>query len=140
MIATNPGDYIISLKDSSFLSRLGHKQGCFISMIQKDSILTLEDAHQKYRIEKSLENKFAFGMAESFLKVIKEPGSFLSGLLSNLPFATFFFLPGFAVFIWLVYIRKKYTYTDNLIFSFHNQSLLFILLIISFLVDLSFRY
>jgi hypothetical protein len=35
----------------------------------------------------------------------------------------------------MVYIRKKYTYTDNLIFSFHNQSLLFILLIISFLID-----
>jgi hypothetical protein len=34
-----------------------------------------------------------------------------------------------------MYIRKKYTYTDHLIFSFHNQSLLFILLIVSYLID-----
>jgi len=43
------------------------------------------------------------------------------------------------MFIVLVYIRKKYTYTDNLIFSFHNQTLLFILLIISFLIDAIFN-
>ena len=56
-----------------------------------------------------------------------------------MPFAVFFFLPAFAIFIWLVYIRKKYTYTDHLIFGFHITSLLFILLIVSFLVDAIFN-
>jgi len=45
----------------------------------------------------------------------------------------------FALFLWLVYIRKKYNYTEHLVFSFHNQSLLFILLIVSFLVDSIFN-
>lgn len=48
-------------------------------------------------------------------------------------------MPLFTIFIWLVYIRKKYTYTDHLIFSFHNQSLLFILLILSLLLDTIFK-
>jgi hypothetical protein len=139
IMRTNPGSYIVTLKDSSFIDRFAYKQELFIALIQRDTIVNLEDVHQKFGIEKSLENKAAFGMAESFLRAIKEPGSFISNLISSLPFATFFFLPVFALFIWLVYIRKKYTYTDNLIFSFHNQSLLFILLIVSFLVDFVFN-
>lgn len=63
------------------------------------------------------------------LSTKKEPGSFVNTVISKLPFTTFFFLQVFALFIWLVYIRKIYTYTDHLIFSFHNQTLLFILLI-----------
>ena len=45
------------------------------------------------------------------------------------------FLPLFTIFLWLVYIRKNYNYTDNLVFSFHSQALFFILLIVSFLID-----
>jgi len=60
-------------------------------------------------------------------------------MITKVPFVVFFFLPVFALFIWLVYIRKKYNYTDHLIFSFHNQSLLFILLIISFVIDAIFN-
>ena len=56
-------------------------------------------------------------------------------MISKMPFALFFLLPFFTLFIWLAYIRKKHNYTDHLIFSFHNTSLLFILLIISSLID-----
>jgi hypothetical protein len=78
-------------------------------------------------------------MARGILRAIDRPGSYLSYIISKLPFAVFFFLPVFAMFIWFLYIRKKYNYTDHLIFSFHNQSLLFILLIISFLIDAIFK-
>ncbi len=77
----------------------------------------------------------SFSGAKSLIKAKRQPGEYISSLISKLPFTTFFFLPVFAIFIWLIYIRKKYTYTDHLIFSFHNQSLLFILLIISYLID-----
>ena len=77
--------------------------------------------------------------ARSVWKARKQPGEFISDLFSKLPFTTFLFLPAFAFFIWLIYIRKKHTYTDHLIFSFHNQSLLFILLIISYLIDTIFK-
>ncbi len=84
-------------------------------------------------------NRAAFKAATSFTRFKKEPGSFTSSMISKLPFAVFFFLPAFAIFIWLVFIRKKYTYTDHLIFGFHITSLLFILLIVRFLVDSIFN-
>ncbi len=139
MILTNPKAYLNSLQDSAFAERMGYKQDLFAALIQRDTLFTIDDAVEKYQFEKSFENKIAFGMASSLLRAIRQPGSFVNALMAKLPFATFFFLPVFAIFIWLVYIRKNYTYTDNLIFSFHNQSLLFILLIISFLVDSVFN-
>ena len=139
MIEADPKKYLISLQDSAFGARMGFKQDFFAALIQKDTLYNYEEAVEKYQFEETFENKMAFGMASSLLRAIKQPGSFINALMAKLPFATFFFLPVFAVFIYLVYIRKNYTYTDNLIFSFHNQSLLFILLIISFLIDSVFN-
>ncbi|MEO0570838.1 MAG: hypothetical protein AAF039_03970, partial [Bacteroidota bacterium] len=81
----------------------------------------------------------AFNGSKSALKVITQPGSWLESTIAKLPFVVFFFLPVFAIFILLVYIRKNYTYTDHLIFSFHNQSILFILLILSWIIDSIFN-
>ena len=139
IIEADPKGYITSLNDTTFMKRIGYKQDLYMALIQKDTIYSLEEAVEKYKFEKGFDDKVAFGMAGSFLRVIRAPGSFITDLVAKLPFATFFFLPVFAIFIWLVYIRKNYTYTDNLIFSFHNQSLLFILLIVSFLVDSVFK-
>lgn len=139
MIMHNPRVHFLSHKDSSLLDRYLHKNNFFQTVIRKDSIASFKNAEKKYRIQKSLENRAAFSTAASFIRVSREPGNFIGSLISKLPFATFFFLPVFALFISLAYIRKKYTYTDNLIFSFHNQSLLFILLIVSFLVDYTFN-
>lgn len=43
------------------------------------------------------------------------------------------------VSIFDMYIRKNYTYTDYLIFSFQNQSLLFTLLMLSYLSNSIFK-
>ncbi|MEX0362086.1 MAG: hypothetical protein AB3N10_13985, partial [Allomuricauda sp.] len=98
-----------------------------------------EQAQEKYGVDSGVGTKMAYNSSNSLLKVIKEPGTFLNSTMSKLPFVIFFFLPVFTVFIWVVYIRKKYTYTDHLIFSFHNQSLLFILLILSLIIDTIFN-
>jgi hypothetical protein len=103
--------------------------------MEKDTIYNFEDSNEKYSIEISLENKLAFGAAKIVLRVKRQPSMFINSLFSKLPFTTFLILPIFAIFIWLLYIRNKYTYTDHLVFSFHNQSLLIILLIISYLID-----
>ncbi|MEL6917812.1 MAG: DUF3667 domain-containing protein [Bacteroidota bacterium] len=138
LILDDPSEYFNTFKNTSFWERLSIKQDFFNTLLRKDSVYTFGELSKKYNIEKTYENRTSFNAAKSFLKVSQQPGSFASELISKLPFVIFFFLPVFAVFIWLVYIRKKYTYTDHLIFSFHNQSLLFILLIISFLIDIVF--
>ncbi|MGB3149061.1 MAG: DUF3667 domain-containing protein [Maribacter sp.] len=135
MIMSNPKKYLESINDGSFFSRHLDKQRVFSTIIQKDTLFSYGEARTKYDIVSTYENKLAFNSAKSILKARQQPGGFVNSMISKLPFTTFFFLPVFAIFVWLIYIRKKYTYTDHLIFSFHNQSLLFILLIISSLID-----
>ena len=134
MIA-DPKGYLSGLSGKGFTERFIGKSNLFFKLIHEDTLFSYNDAAKKYELDDENENRVAFNMAKSVQRALQRPGSFLSDFMTKLPFATFFFLPLFTVFVWGVYIRKNYTYTDNLIFSFHNQSLLFILLIISFLID-----
>ena len=138
-LKADPATYFSSLKDESKTFRILRKQDFFNTVIKNGSIRTYKDALEKYEFEDSRENQFAFTAGRSFAKISANPGDFLRTMISRLPFAVFFFLPFFTLFIWLVYIRKRFNYTDHLIFSFHNTSLLFILLIISYLVDTIFN-
>jgi len=131
----NPKSHFSKLREKSFLERFGAKREFFTVLMEKKNTYGFDEIPADYEVEESRENKYAFNAAKSVLRFKQQPGSFLSSLISRLPFVIFFFLPVFAFFIWLAYIRKKYTFTEHLVFSFHNQSLLFILLIISFLVD-----
>lgn len=134
LILTNPQKHFMGIEGSLF-QRHSKKRDFFNIAILKDSIYRFDDAIQKYGTPETYENQFAFNSAKSIIRAKQQPGSFISALVSKLPFVIFFFLPVFALFIWLMYIRKKYNYTDHLIFSFHIQSLLLILLIISFVID-----
>ncbi len=135
MMLANPKKELEKVAEKSFLGRHFAKQNIFRLLIEQDTIYVFEDLVKKHNVADTRDNRMSFSSAKSIIKVQKQPGDYLSSLISKLPFTTFFFLPVFAIFIWLIYIRKKYTYTDHLIFSFHNQSLLFILLIISYLID-----
>lgn len=137
-LMSHPTQSFKTYADSTFAIRFSGKYKITSLLINKKNIKSYPKLIEEYHLSDTYENKIVFNTAKSVSKFSKQPGSFLNELISKLPFATFFFLPIFAIFIWLVYIRKKYTFTDHLIFSFHNQSLLFILLIISFLVDAIF--
>jgi hypothetical protein len=135
MMIANHSSHLAELQEMSLFSRFGGKREFFDVLIKKEKITRFNEIPDKYNIEVTRENQSAFNSAKSFIRFKQQPGSFFRDLISKLPFAVFFFVPVFSLFIWLVYIRKKYTYTEHLVFSFHNQSLLFILLIISFIVD-----
>lgn len=136
VILSAPKTYFKQLmaKDATFTD----KQDFFTVLLRKDSIYDFKDAVVKYEVAETFGNRIAFSTAKGGLGLQSRPGSFISTLISKLPFAVFFFLPVFTLFIWVAYIRKRYSYTDHLIFSFHNTALLFILLIISYLIDLIF--
>ena len=139
LILANPAKYFTSVqKESAVFSRTMKKMDFFTVVIRKDSIYSFNDAVAKYQIENRRSNRMPYNAASSLLRVIEAPGSFINATIGKLPFVIFFFLPIFTAFIWLAYIRKNYTYTDHLIFSFHNQSLLFILLILSLIIDTLF--
>ncbi|SHJ49646.1 DUF3667 domain-containing protein [Pseudozobellia thermophila] len=135
----DPIAYFRGLDKISGWDRIFQKHNFFETMARRDSVRYFEEARSKFKVENTRENQLTFNSGRSLFKIKERPGDFLRTLISRLPFATFFFLPLFTVFIWLAYIRKKYNYTDHLIFSFHVTSLLFILLIVSFLIDSIFK-
>ena len=134
----HPKQYFAGL-DSANVGTFTERMEFFFTFLQKDSIKTFEEAQQKFGVKETWRNKMAFNGSKSSLKAIAQPGTYLNKTIAKLPLVIFFFLPVFTIFILLVYIRKNYTYTDHLIFSFHNQSLLFILLILSWIIDTLFN-
>lgn len=62
------------------------------------------------------------------LDTFKEnPNLFINYFISKLPFIIFFYLPVFALFIWLLYLRRSFNYMEHLIFAFHTQTMFFFL-------------
>lgn len=67
---------------------------------------------------------------------IKNPDFAFNFFISKLPFVIFLFIPVFALFIKLLYIRKhRFSYMEHLIFAFHIQSFFFVLLFFAVLLD-----
>ena len=139
IILINPKKYLNSLNSLSFMARFGEKRAFFNTLMKANDNADFEELTQKYDLNPSRMDSYAFNAANSYLRFTQRPGTFAASLISKLPFLIFFFLPVFALFIWLAYVRKKYNYTDHLIFSFHIQSLFFILLIASLLIDSIFN-
>ncbi len=133
----NPRGYFQELQNTN--SSLTNRMEFFFTYLKKDSIKTFQEAQEIFGAQETWKNKMAYNGSKSALKAIAQPGTYLNNTIAKLPLVIFFFLPIFTVFISLAYIRKKYTYTDHLIFSFHNQSLLFILLILSWIIDTIFN-
>lgn len=133
----SPKKYFAKLKADKE-DNFSNQMEFYITMLRNDSIVSFEEAQQKFEVEDNLKSQMAFNTSQSVLRALAQPGSWMNDTIAKLPFVVFFFLPAFTIFIYLVYIRKNYTYTDHLIFSFHNQSLLFILLILSWITDTIF--
>jgi len=140
IILNNPTNYFREINNENIAYRFLEKIDFFNTIVKHDTIYYFNQGVNKFEIPENRENEMAFNLSNKLLDIEKRPGSFISSLISKLPFTTFFFLPFFSFFIWMVYIRKKHTYTDHLIFSFHNQSLLFILLIVSNLLNAVFSF
>lgn len=59
--------------------------------------------------------------------------------ISYISISMFVFLPVFTLFLKLLYIRKKFTYTEHLVFVFNTQTVFFLLFIIFYLLNLVFK-
>jgi hypothetical protein len=68
-----------------------------------------------------------------------DSGIFINYFIGKLPFIIFFYLPVFALFIWLLYLRRPFTYMEHLIFTFHNQTTWFVLYGVAINLDFLFQ-
>lgn len=116
------------------IERFAKQAEFFYRTIKNEHYTTPEEARELLNSPIRGSELWAFRVGSSTQKVVEEPGTFLNTTISRLPFFIFFFLPLFTLFIWLLYVRRKFTYMDHLIFSFHSQSLFIILLIFAYLI------
>ena len=131
--------YYDSIDKKSTVSRFFAKIDFFRAGIEQNKFYTYQEALNVSKTESSFESKITFSAARSIVKVSKQPGSFLNYFISKIPIIIFLFLPFFAVFIWLIYNKQRYSYMDHLIFGFHNQSMFLLLLTISLIIELIFK-
>ena len=80
-------------------------------------------------------NRWLYSKNESIERIENKPGEFAQYLLEKTPFFLFFFTPIYALFFWLIYSKKKYTYMEHMIFIFHIFSFVFLAAIICLIPD-----
>jgi len=101
------------------------KTGEPMATIALDSLKHEQNTYTKYLYTRSIKTK----------NLNENPMELLKFVFNKLPFIIFFFLPFFALMMWLLYIRKPFNYMEHLVFIFHTQTMFFILIGIAILID-----
>ncbi|MGJ8683512.1 MAG: DUF3667 domain-containing protein [Nonlabens sp.] len=69
------------------------------------------------------------------------PGKLVDIILPKLPIFFFLFTPFITLFLWLLYVRRKFTYMEHLIFSFNVLTFIFLSMILMLFIKwISFGY
>ena len=85
--------------------------------------------------ENTFWNRFYYDKAQSSYNMMEDKGEgFNEKIFSGLSLAIFLLLPVFALFLKLIYIRRKYTYMEHMVFVFYTQAVFFLLMLLFLLV------
>jgi hypothetical protein len=114
---------------------MGKKWELFSKFYEETEIRSPDRALDSLKYTNTTSNHWLYKKTVDANRFSSEPGLFYSYFISKLPFIIFFYLPIFALFIWLLYIRRPFTYMEHLIFTFHNQTTWFVLYGISINLD-----
>ena len=143
------GDTIYNKKDSyskriaklDSMSSLGSvvmKFRIFRDFYEDKEIKNPDNALDSLKLEKTRFNIWLYSKNKSMDDIGDSPNDFVNYLLSKVPFFVFFFAPIYALFFWLLYVRRHFTYMEHLVFIFHIFSFVFLALIIATLIDVIF--
>ena len=129
---------------SSLKSQIQNETGLFGKMMsyhENHKKKSIDDSLDSLKIDKNFRNRFNYLMAQKIISLFSdikgEQKKFWSELISYASISIFIFLPIFTLFLKLIYIRRKFTYVEHLIFVFHTQTVFFILLIIFYTLNLA---
>lgn len=105
----------------------------------KDSeIKSAAKALDSLKLERSKTNIWIYNKNFSIDRVEEDPVSFGKFIISKTPFFLFFFAPIFALFFWLLYLRRPFSYMEHLVFIFHIFSFVFLCLLLLSIPDILF--
>ncbi|WP_026450548.1 DUF3667 domain-containing protein [Aequorivita capsosiphonis] len=98
----------------------------------KNAGIALDSLHHR----NTAVNRWVYSKNTTVEKISEDPTEFAQYLITKIPFFLFFFAPLFALFFWLIYSWKEYTYMEHMIFIFHIFSFIFLALLIAIIPDL----
>lgn len=116
--------------------RYGKRIDIYSDFYSKNKLLSPAAALKKIGHHNNTFNRWLYKKVVDFDFFKNNPDFAYSYFIAKLPIVIFLFMPIFALFIKLLYIRRKqFTYMEHLVFAFHVQSLFFVVLIITLIFD-----
>ena len=121
------------------LGRNFYKSKSFMEHQKENPKVNALTAIEDLGYEKSYWNVFLYSKSTDWNEAVEDPENYgtqlMDRVLSRISVALFFLLPIFTLVVSLLYIRRKYNYTENLVFVFHVQTVFFLLLLIFLIAD-----
>ena len=139
---STPEETKISFQDQLISGLVGEakfkKISDFMTYDKEHKDATASEALDTLGYEKTRWNVFYFKKAQDFNKLkddSSELDNYLEKGISKISIALFFLLPVFTLFLSLLYIRHKRNYTEHLVFVFNVQTVFFLLLLFSIILN-----
>lgn len=118
--------------------RIIHKVKAFMDFQKDEPKVDALTAIEKLGFEPTYWNVFLYSKSTDWNEAVEDPenygADFKDRILSRVSVALFFLLPIFTLIVSLLYIRRKFNYTENLVFVFHVQTVFFLLLLLFFII------
>ncbi|CAM1370111.1 conserved membrane protein of unknown function [Tenacibaculum soleae] len=139
----------VGVKSKQSLLNIGfddtNKFSRIIKFQKENPDTTIDTALDSLDMQKTFGNRFLYSRAQVFNTFIaknSETQKFYRQILSYASIALFILLPLFTLFLRIIYIRRKFTYVEHLVFVFHTQTVFFLLFsgfyLIGYLKDTEF--
>lgn len=135
--STKSKEYVYHSKNDSVGNiNLSKKIQDFYNFYQKHKKYPASQALDSLGYKKSFWNKYYYESTGNVIKNINGgSGSLVSKFMSKISIVLFVFLPIFTLFLKLIYIRRRYSYMEHLVFVFNTQTVFFLLLSIFYLLN-----
>ncbi|OAB76133.1 hypothetical protein ULVI_13840 [Cochleicola gelatinilyticus] len=124
------------LQSLSSGERIYERFGIYRGFYERNEIKQAEIALDSLKHPKTAFNKWMYEKVESIERIKENPYGFINYMVQKTPFFLFFCSPILALFLWLLYYRKKRYYMEHLVFLFHIFSFVFLALLIAMIPDL----
>lgn len=124
------------LDNESFYSSTDKRLELYGQFYEDTQILGSKTALDSLKHTNTWYHRYLYGKSIQISNIGQNISSLISYFINKLPFIIFFYLPVFALFIWLLYIRHPFNYMEHLIFVFHLQSLCFVLYSIALILNI----
>ncbi|MCM4154804.1 DUF3667 domain-containing protein [Gramella sp. AN32] len=115
------------LNSYGFFEEIGKRTNLYTEFNSDTDIVLPKIALDSLHHPQTAYNNYLYEKSVNFNEIKKNPRSFVNYMLQKMPLFIFFFLPVLALFFWLLYMRKPYTYMEHLVFTFYTQSVYLIL-------------